>query len=625
MQQPSQPSQPQQPSPQHPSPSSQQPSAPQPQHQARARRAPRLLERAAVALTPARAITLLVVLGLAWRGLRYGLAFPYWGDESFVGVNFVLSDFRDLVDPLKYGQIVPLLFMWAELAISRVLGVGELSLRLLPFIAGAAALLLFWRFCAAVLPRRAVALAVGFLACSYYAVRHGAELKPYASDLLVSLLLTCAAWAVLSAPSRLRWIMLIVLAGAAPWASYPAVFVCGGIGLMLAWRAVYPRADRHPPAPPAPTPSGAGSALIRRVGPSLAYLLVLGVSFVAMYVIYARPHAQAAAALTETAMWSQAFPPLREPWLLPGWLLVIHSGLMMAYPLGGTAPGSAATLLLVIVGVVQLWRVNRTLVLLLLAPLPLNFIAAALQSYPYGGTVRTSIFLAPAFCLLGGCGLHVTLRCFYRDALRRLRRAGARAPQIERAGPSAATATRRDGSYVRMLQLLGPLLRYRYGALLAIGLLAAIPIAGMIGDVRAPYASEAVLRSHRAVRAIAARTQPGDRWITFNAAWGRVDYAPWLGDWHGTGGQFVFDALRFAPVPLEWAPPAAHVAGAPGRRVFLLSYRGFKAIFPQAQLDEYVATLTQRWGAPEYERFFIKDKKQPPDLEALDVYTFRIP
>ncbi|MFQ5807795.1 MAG: hypothetical protein ACE5I3_15215, partial [Phycisphaerae bacterium] len=66
----------------------------------------------------------LVLLGLAWRALRYALGFPIWDDEAFVAVNFLERDFLGMIKPLIYGQIVPLGFMWANLAISRLLGVS---------------------------------------------------------------------------------------------------------------------------------------------------------------------------------------------------------------------------------------------------------------------------------------------------------------------------------------------------------------------------------------------------------------------------------------------------------------------------------------------------------------------
>jgi hypothetical protein len=46
---------------------------------------------------------------------------------------------------------------------------------------------------------------------------------------------------------------------------------------------------------------------------------------------------------------------------------------------------------------------------LLLAPLGLNFIAAALHRYPYGGQFRLALFLAPVFCVLIALGLTAAL------------------------------------------------------------------------------------------------------------------------------------------------------------------------------------------------------------------------
>ena len=502
----------------------------------------------------------LVAAGLLWRTVRYALGFPIWGDEAFVAVNFITRDYADLVRPLEYGQVVPLVFMWVELALSRLLGLSEWALRLLPFAAGVASLLLFWRFASAVLPRRPALLAVGFFAASYYAVRHATEAKPYSTDLLVSLGLTMLGWSVYQSPrSILRWLTLILLAGLGVWCSYPAVFVAGALGLLLTWCLV--REQWRP----------------WLILGWLPFGMVLVGSFLALYLYYAGPHAAYAARLTEIGMWRKAFPPLTEPLKLVAWLAAIHSGYMFAYPHGGPNGGSTATFLLFLVGAVQLWRSNRALLLLLLGPLPLTFIAAALEKYPYGGTVRTSLYLAPAICLLAGLGLFATLRRFLRG---RPRRAG--------------------------LQVAG----------LA---LAAFALGSTIADVWKPYSSRAVYNSHRAVRTIAAQTQPGDRWITFNAAQ-RVDYAPYLGDWRGVGGQFVFDALRFHPVPLDWAPQPESVQPDPPHRVWLLCYRGYKVAFPQGQFDAYLAPLTQRLGRPEHTRYVIKTRGV--EVEALDVYLF---
>ena len=63
-------------------------------------------------------------------------------------------------------------------------------------------------FCRKATTRRTTLIAVAILAASFYPVRHAAEVKPYATDLLVSLVLTIdgmdasiAGWT----PSRDGW------------------------------------------------------------------------------------------------------------------------------------------------------------------------------------------------------------------------------------------------------------------------------------------------------------------------------------------------------------------------------------------------------------------------------------
>src|SRR3954470_21037655 len=63
-----------------------------------------------------------VALGLVWRTVRYAMAFPLWGDEAFLAVNFLTRGFADMSRPLEFGQVAPPGFLWAELAAVRALG-----------------------------------------------------------------------------------------------------------------------------------------------------------------------------------------------------------------------------------------------------------------------------------------------------------------------------------------------------------------------------------------------------------------------------------------------------------------------------------------------------------------------
>ena len=48
--------------------------------------------------------------------------YPLWWDEAFVAVNFIRRDYLDLLRPLNYGQVCPILFLWCELTVVKILG-----------------------------------------------------------------------------------------------------------------------------------------------------------------------------------------------------------------------------------------------------------------------------------------------------------------------------------------------------------------------------------------------------------------------------------------------------------------------------------------------------------------------
>src|SRR5271168_3925438 len=90
-----------------------------------------------------RAVWGFVLLGLLVRLVRYLVVYPIWHDEAFLAVNFLDRGYRDLLRPLDYAQVSPILFLWIELTVVRVLGFSEWSLRLFPAICGLASVILF--------------------------------------------------------------------------------------------------------------------------------------------------------------------------------------------------------------------------------------------------------------------------------------------------------------------------------------------------------------------------------------------------------------------------------------------------------------------------------------------------
>ena len=144
---------------------------------------------------------------------------------------------------------------------------------------------------------------------------------------------------------------------------------------------------------------------------------------------------------------------------------------MLGYPVGGPNWGSTFSLLCVIAGVVALVRRRQwSLLGLLLAPLALNFIAAALHRFPYGGHARMTLFLAPAFCLFIALGLTVVLA--WIEGRRR---------------PAASGATRSGG--------LKPTPGNLNGCTVVLGLFALLGAGSWLRDVTQPYKSTTTLRA----------------------------------------------------------------------------------------------------------------------------------
>jgi len=335
-----------------------------------------------------RATWFFVGLGIAVRLVRYFVNYPIWHDEAFLAVNFWDRSYIDLLRPLDYGQVAPWLFLAIERTAVTWLGYSEPALRLVPTICSVLCLPLLRHVAGRLLGGTAQLLAVAVLAVSFYPIRHGAEIKPYASDLLAALILLALAVEWMRAPQSSRWWWALTASVPILVAlSYPAVFVAGGLSLALAPAAM--RSKQRPV----------------RLG-FMVYNLVLVASFLTVYFACAVFQAEAMRAEYRNGCWADAFPPLDRPWAVPLWLLDVHTGSMMTYPVGDRHGGSSLTLLCVLAGCLALHRRRqKTTLAVLVAPFSLGLIAAFLGRYPYGGAPRVMLYTAPSICLLMGLGL----------------------------------------------------------------------------------------------------------------------------------------------------------------------------------------------------------------------------
>jgi Dolichyl-phosphate-mannose-protein mannosyltransferase len=343
----------------------------------------------------ARLLMIFLGIGVGLRVVRYLLAFPLWGDEYQLAANFLNRNFAQLLLPLDHNQVAPVGFLWIELAAIWLFGFSELSLRLFPALCSIASVFLFRRVAGRLFSGMPLVLATAIFAVAYYPIRHGAEVKPYASDLCLALLL----WSVVldwhRAP-RAAWRLwgLAVLAPCAMAVSFTAVIIAGGLSLGIAW-SLWQQ-----------------GRLRERAGPWLggpwigwlAFNLAVGIAFLGLMRLNVA--AQYDTARDEmTRCWADGFPPWREPLALVAWLADVHTGEMFAYPAGAEHGGSSLTFFCFCLGMFAMARgQNQPAAVTILGWFALSMVAAILHRYPYGSHARLSQYLAPAICLAGASG-----------------------------------------------------------------------------------------------------------------------------------------------------------------------------------------------------------------------------
>jgi hypothetical protein len=436
---------------------------------------------------------------------------------------------------------------------------------LLPFLAGVASLFVYAFFARRTLTRWEALIGVAVFAASYYPMRHGCEVKPYATDMFLSLLLIVCGWSVWENPrSPGRWAALTALAVLAVWGSFPAVFTAAAVGLLVTVRV--------------------WSARCRL---TLGWWATLGIglaaSWSAMAAFYAVPHARAAVPNIDTVAWQGAYPPIGTPWRLPWWLLEVHAGNMLAYPIGGKGFRSIITLFYVTTGSIVLWRRRPALLWLLLGALPFNFIAAALHRYPYGTSARISLYMAPSFCMLGGLGAAACVKWLL--------------------GRRLAPA----------------------GLLCSAGALGLIPIVGMGVDLARPYRSQDDLEHRRIVRTLAAATDRSDQWLIYNGLaelprWSEMMLSPWVQQ----EAEVRFYLLQQAPVPIQWVKDPVRVdqLDTGGGRLWLITHKSGFPLFPENVLAYVRDTLAARRGAPRRERFKFRAREEI-EVDVFDAPSYQ--
>ncbi len=325
-----------------------------------------------------------VAIGLALRLWHYAVNHTIWYDEAVLLANVLNKDYAELLGPLNHAVAAPPIFLWGLKLLSQICGDEPYCWRFVPFACSCGTLLL-----TVPLVRRALSPSVGVIAVALVALSDnhvwlGCTIKPYAGDALLTTALLYFYYAAQEWSAVKRLALLAVLIPPILCASYPAVFILGGMLL-----ALLPAAYRE------------------RFRGLASWAVASAAALVTFACLYFGPiQKQRVEGLVSE--WDSKFPKFHEPETLPGWVIETTTTTFqycfnpVGFYLCAVAP----------FGILATWRRSRVdLAVLLVTPFLLAMIAAALKAYPFGFN-RLMFFIAPCALLLGGLGIDAAFRYF---------------------------------------------------------------------------------------------------------------------------------------------------------------------------------------------------------------------
>ncbi|MBZ0099740.1 MAG: glycosyltransferase family 39 protein [Taibaiella sp.] len=303
-------------------------------------------------------------------------------DEANIARNIYERGFIDLLLPLDYEQYAPPLFLWVTKLFSLLFGMGELALRLYPFLCSLGALWLFYKILKNLVPVQAMWYPISLLVFSGIFLRYSSELKQYMPDVFITLLLIWLALRInFEVYSRTRFVIYwIVIGSVAIWASMPSVFVLAGVGCYYGWQAVAARQ-------------------YRKLLPLLAISALWVVQFALYYFLILEDQANS----DYLQKWHQnnflfATPSNKDEWNHNWW---VFSALMRQFE-GWNAYVHDINTAFLITGTIMLARRAGARFFLLAVPVLAVCAAAALNQFSL--MVRVSLFIIPVLMIVIGYG-----------------------------------------------------------------------------------------------------------------------------------------------------------------------------------------------------------------------------
>jgi hypothetical protein len=329
-------------------------------------------------------VAVLVAIGVALRLTYYLLNPSLSSDEAALALNLMHRSYSGLFGQLDVNQAAPAGFLVLQKLAITTLDPSPHVLRLLPLVAGIAAMVLFYPVARRLVGMRVAILALALFAVSDPLMTYAATNKQYSIDVAVTLALYAVVLALRDQVGTREAVILALSGAIAVWLSHAATFVLTAVGIILFIEAARSRRTVE----------------LARI--SSVVVVWLG-SFAAAYSLThsSVAHLQRSLAGSKPTLFGNGNGDRLS-------LLQTYGG--MARDLFGIPTlshgirGAIAlvAIALAVVGVVVLSRAQSRVAALLLMPGAIALLAAALDKYAL--FPRTFLFLTPALTILAARG-----------------------------------------------------------------------------------------------------------------------------------------------------------------------------------------------------------------------------
>lgn len=312
-------------------------------------------------------LSLIFLFGILLRLKGLLISPSMWHDECALAFNIKIKSYLDFFKILEFGQLAPPFFMILTKAITKIFGISDFTLRIIPFIVGCLSIIAFYFLSKKVLNRNySIIFALLLFVVNQRLINYSFEFKPYGIDVFFTIL--CLLFFINIDMEKLnikKALFYGLILSTFPWFSFVTIFTMASGFLNLLFTSIKSNLNKK-----------------------IALILPLAISVLVYLNIYLLSHYNEPGVVN---YWQKGFITAN----LLSLLYILAEGIRyLFFPIKYVL----FSLILLIWGITLLYKEKSKFVKIAFTSLIFALISSFLHVYPFSD--RLILFLIPIFLLL---------------------------------------------------------------------------------------------------------------------------------------------------------------------------------------------------------------------------------